>query len=190
MTFYEYSKGIDDFFSYAVDKDTGFITEGNAKALSLGYLTRSGNREISATLDNILGWGIDKTEAWDLALVRFSERWKRINASLLASYDPLENYSMSEKENIGSDVSATSSVKNGVYGFNSDEVSPSSQSDTSSTSIGAKESNERNTTRTGRTGSKTPQEMIEDEIDVRKNMMTDLVYADLDSLFVSPYWKE
>lgn len=190
MTIHEYFDGIQGFFSYAKDYNLWMITSENASQLDLDYDLRSGRREISQRCYSIIEYGKERTDLYPLILNRYRDKWNRSWKALSAQYDELSNYEMSETENVGSEASASSSTKTGVYGFNSDEAVPSATSDSESTSVGAKERNERTLKREGRTGSKTPQEMIRDELDVRKNLVFEMIFDDLDSYLASQYWEE
>lgn len=190
MTIHEYFDGLQGFFSYAKDHGLRMVTEDNASELDLDYDLRSGSREVSQRCYSILQYGRDRTDLYPLILNKYMAKWNRSWDALNADYEALENYSMTERENVASDVNGSSTTKTGVYGFNSEDAVPTATSDSETSTIGAKEKNERNLIRSGRTGSKTPQEMILDELETRKRLIVDIVYDDLDSYLASQYWEE
>lgn len=103
--------------------------------------------------------------------------------ALVSDYNPIENYRMVEKENVGSKITVSSSNQNDVYGFNSASAVPSGKQSGSSVSTGNKSDNERDLTRSGNIGVTTSQQMIESELALRKNKMISIVFGMLDEYF-------
>ncbi len=158
---------------------------------------------------------------------RFGAKWIKIYNALNEEYNPLENYSMSETRtpnltetrtpnithvetrtpNIThtENASTTSStdVENGVYGFNSTNSNPSTDSQGSQTDsiertdveTGSETRNNTETgtetkkntgtetlTRSGNIGVTSSQQLLESELELRKYDFYQMIYNDIDSI--------
>lgn len=113
-----------------------------------------------------------------LLKMRFAEKWTRLYNAIYADYNPVNNYDMTEQENVKTNVDTTAT--NSVYGFNSTEAVPAST--TEGNTSGASGNNERILTRSGNIGVTTSQQMIESEIELRKNNFIEIMFNDIDSV--------
>ena len=123
---------------------------------------------------------------------RFADKWNKIHEALFADYDPIQNYSMIEEENTGTDMKthtyegdgAGNETENKVYGFNSETPVPSGKSEMKSAiqTEGAFDDNHRKLTRSGNIGVTTSQQMIESELELRRHQLAEIIMSDLDSL--------
>lgn len=138
---------------------------------------------------------------------RFGLKWVKIYDALTENYNPLHNYDMTETRtpnltetrtpNItrGENASTTSStdVENGVYGFNSTNSNPSTDSTGSQTDTMNRTSTETGTetkkntgtetlTRSGNIGVTTSQQMLESELELRKYDFYQMIYNDIDTI--------
>ena len=138
----------------------------------------------------------------------YADKWNKIyNALINSDYNPLENYDMEEVETPDVTKERTTDVKtkmvtsssgdtsNDVYGFNSANPSPSSQSE-ANTEVTVEGSNDDNVshdletetgtrelTRHGNIGVTTSQQMLESEIVLRnKNNFYKMVLNDVSSI--------
>lgn len=129
---------------------------------------------------------------------------KMAQAYFESEYNPIENYAMTEIEtpNITESTSGSSNskatsdahTKASVYGFNSSEAVPASESDADTTTESLKANNftegERKTTgtrtltRTGNIGVTTSQQMLTSELELRKFDMLNEVLKCFDKVFV------
>lgn len=124
------------------------------------------------------------------------------------SYNPLENYDMSETETpnitrtthgeINSKSTTTSEGNSDVYGFNSTNPTPSSKSDSSITNEAKKgdnysdgtetETGTRTTTRHGNIGVMSSQMLVTSELDLRKFDFMEYVYKCFEEVMFSKVW--
>ena len=176
------------FFLWAYENDQlSFIkNENDAKTLDDYYFYGfSGEKEISIYLESCidtLGEEDGIIHAFKTTILRFKDKWeRRYQAFVTSTYNPIENYSMSERENVGSKVTVTANQNSSVYGFNSESSSPTAESGASTTSFGNKDDNERTLTRSGNIGVTTSQQMLQSEIDLRKWSYYDNLLVDLDN---------
>lgn len=129
-----------------------YLSEDECKTLDINYyLGHSGNKTISPLYDNLLKLhqndGVDVLSILaDIIILHNAENWNKIYESyFLSSYNPLENYSMSETENYNINETETPNItkesnqkqktkiittnnneqNSDVYGFNSTSPSPS-----------------------------------------------------------------
>lgn len=117
---------------------------------------------------------------------RFGNKWKKLYDALMTEYNPLDNYSMSEKENQKSDIKndRTTNAKNSYKGFNANQpvvVNETDGTDNVETS-GTLLDNERQLTRSGNIGVTTSQQMLESEFKVRQYDFYKQIYKDIDSI--------
>ena len=181
------------------DKLLPWLDEELAYALDMEYyLHHSGDKEISTMYRRYLSIESENPTSngvKDLLMKvitnKFALSWNKIYDAIVTEYAPLENYDMEQTET--PNVTKTKTVKqklttaNKVYGFNSDVAVPQSES----TSEGAKLDNEeqeqetgtRGLTRHGNIGVTTSQQMLNSEIDLRKNFnFMNQIMNDVDSI--------
>ena len=99
------------------------------------------------------------------------------------------------KEN--TDINVVNNANGNVYGFNSATAVPASVSGGTSRTTGDKAKNysEESKTgydqleRSGNIGVTTSQQMLEQEINIRKHQFFDIVFADVDRILTINYWK-
>jgi hypothetical protein len=156
-----------------------WLTEDMAGDLDTEYLyLRSGDKSISPLLEHS---ALDKVAS--IIVSKFGDKWNRLyDAFITQTYNPLNNYSMTEIEKTNSKVKVTSSGKSGTYGFNSDASVPTGESSTETTSEGNADDNNRELTRSGNIGVTTSQQMLQSELDLRKWNFANMLYDDVDSI--------
>ena len=139
---------------------------------------------------------------------KFNDKWGRLFDVLTEKYEPLENYNMYEIEtpnikrekttgtNVDMNVDGSGSNQSNVFGFNtsSDKGVPNAiaEGETSSNTIGNEENNFTNIIenengnkvleRNGNIGVTSSQQLLEQEIEVRKNNIYNIMYEDLDDI--------
>lgn len=156
-----------------------WLTEDMASDLDTEYIyLRSGDKSISPLLEHT---SLDKVAS--IIVTKFGDKWNRLyDAFITKTYNPLDNYSMTETEKTNSKVKVTSSGKSGTYGFNSDTSVPTGESSTETTSEGNENDNNRTLTRSGNIGVTTSQQMLQSELDLRKWNFANMLYDDVDSI--------
>lgn len=156
-----------------------WLTEDMASDLDTEYLyLRSGDKSISPLLEYS---SLDKVAS--IIVLKFGDKWNRLyDAFITSTYNPIENYSMTETEKTNSKVKVTSSGTAGTFGFNSDTSVPTGESSTETTSEGNANDNNRELNRSGNIGVTTSQQMLQSEIDLRKWNFTEMLYQDVDSI--------
>ena len=191
----------------------------NAFQFQVSYLSRSMEKYISPEFVHLVidinGAVTRETEniniigAVSALIVLVEQRFgdsllKMAQAYFESEYNPIDNYSMTEIEtpNITESTSGSSNAKayseahssSSVYGFNSSEAVPASESDADNTTESLKANNftegERKTTgtrtltRTGNIGVTTSQQMLTSELELRKFDMLNEVFRCFDKVFV------
>lgn len=138
---------------------------------------------------------------------KYLDKWNKLYQALVDDdYNPIENYSMTEVEtpnitktyhreqNTNIEVSDDGESNSSVYAFNSSTPTPSGKAevDNTRTTSGNKddnyqdgedtESGTREKTRSGNIGVTTTQQMLEQEIEIKKHNFYDIVYGDIDNV--------
>ena len=129
--------------------------------LDLIYMARSGEKESSPMIDVLVSGGVllesDRVKAVKAAVSFYKRKWDRLWEVETATYNPIENYSMTEtetpnisrKESVSDNYSLNTDVitkekqtvtsqvdgSNAIYGFNSTNPVPSAEEDQSATTI-------------------------------------------------------
>lgn len=156
--------------------------------------------------------GLEVVNVADNLLSMYHEKWDKLFAVMQVQYNPLENYSMTEaetpnitrtrKENEKSKVTQISSADTsaGIYGFNSSDSVPQSTSNGGGTTTteGNADDNQRDTTetetgtrnltRSGNVGVTTSQEMLEAEWEVRRKILYEEIFRDVDKILTIPIY--
>ena len=188
-------------------------TEDNT-LLDIDYIYRwSGYKSISPLVKHLLGTEaeFDETAYTTLAGIiwaHYGTAWTKKYEALVAEYNPLENYNMTENEDneivddaltnvSGSSANNTSSVTSNksVYGYNSSTAVPS-ESESVSTGTGTNvDTNYDNTrtidrtlTRSGNIGVTTSQQMLDSELKLRAYRYFEEVYKDIDRITALPIY--
>ena len=164
------------------DDDFEFFLESQEKIISLTnqfYFDKYKDYETNA-YSNYL------TALANLIYTKYYKSWKQLHDALLSEYNPIENYSMTEDENIASNIKTESEAN--TYGFNTTEANGVPQNKGEVTQSGDYDANHRHLVRSGNVGVTTTQQMIVSSIDLFKHKYLELIYRDLnDFLFNSIY---
>lgn len=150
-----------------------------AKLDRVYYLAHSYNKYISNYYQLMIDNNLESSIALDI-LQMFGDKWRREYEALTADYNPINNYDMTEHEEVNSKATVNSSNKR--YGFNTPDNSPVGDIDAETTSEGSKDDNYRDLTRSGNIGVTTSAQMIQGELELRKNKFFDIVMNDIDSM--------
>lgn len=188
-------------------------TESNS-LLDIDYLYRwSGYKSISPLVAHLLDSDGTMSSAGyntlaGIVWAHFGTPWTRSYNALVAEYNPLNNYDMTEHEDneiiddaltnvsgsSNSNKTTTNSTHN-VYGYNSSSATPSESDSVSSGSDTDLDTNYDNTrtidrtlTRSGNIGVTTSQQMLESELALRVYRFFERVYKDIDSVLVLPIY--
>lgn len=186
----------------------------DGETLDIEYmLSRSGNKISSVFLDRLTQGGVINSSGLDVIVrtlyTHFSIKWDKLYNITKAEYDPIENYSMVEKEtpnithtrktSVDNEVTQEGANNSYVYAFNSSNPSPQGKNDnnitTKSKADGDKnvitdmETGERELTRSGNIGVTTSQQMIQSEIDLWKWNFYESVFDDVDKVLTINYYR-
>ena len=128
--------------------------------------------------------------------MKFLFGWNKLAEAMFSDYNPVDNYNMIENRSTlleeTTNTENEEKVVNKYSGFNSDEMSDVSESDTegsidtTKTTTGGKVNNE--LTRRGNIGVTTSQQMIESEYNLRKKNLLNLIYHDIDTILFIDYY--
>ena len=164
-----------------------------------------------------LGVGDDTLDS-RLQLIRqvlksmYGYEWQKLWDAWKAQYDPIHNYDMTEgivdhtheknDKNTTTDSKSETDMKtvNSVKPLNSASMEPLTQSESDMDTTRLKLNNEEvkddtmnrwetiDKTRSGNIGTLSYQDMLQKEMDLRKNHFFDIIMADLDKVLTIPYW--
>lgn len=132
---------------------------------------------------------------------KYLKNWNYLTKALYASYNPIQNYDMTEHKEEDNDKSVNTDMKTETKetqkyaGFNSGPSLPvASESEGESTTTGLKannkqiDDNEYTLTRSGNIGVTTSQQMIESEIALRRKNLLNIIYNDIDKILFLNYY--
>lgn len=188
--------GIFNTIQSAYSSTFTWLSSDDADSLDMEYyLNHSGNKYISLITDKLYEDN-STTYLSNLAKVivlRYGDKWNRLYEALInATYNPIENYSMIEDENVGSKVTNTTSGNTNVFGFNTASADGVPQSITGGevTTEGLYNDNTRHLTRSGNIGVTTSQQMIESSVVLyNKWNLYQIMMEDIDSIMCLAYRK-
>lgn len=170
-----------------------WFTESMAEIMNVDYyLSMSGDKKVSRTYERMYDAMLEDkalvlSELSKIIVLKFSDKWDKLHKAYIEStYNPIENYSMTEKENVGTKIENTQNASTSLYAFNSDDASPVNTGTQNGTSTGNKEDNERELTRSGNIGVTTSQQMMESEFNLRnkRNFYNEMM-KDVDSIYAT-----
>ena len=141
------------------------------------YFNHSNEKWISPLFEKLYGMSPSTTltALANIIINKFGDKWNRLyDAFITTTYNPIENYSMTEEGNANSDIDTHQSI----YGFNSETPVPTGDSNTS----GSKLTNTTELTRSGNIGVTTSQQMLESELKLRQWNFIDQIMEDVDSI--------
>lgn len=174
--------------------------------------SHSGDKLISPFVEKLLDNdnNLSETNLEKIANViknKFVDKWNKLfNALVEVGYNPIDNYNMNEVEtpniertshvetNTNITTSGEGDNNSKVYAFNSDNAIPSNEghAETSQTSSGSVDDNysdrtenetgTRELVRSGNIGVTTTQQMLQQEIEIKKQNIYNIIYEDVDSL--------
>lgn len=114
---------------------------------------------------------------------KYGDKWNRLHKVMLElEYNPIDNYSVDEKETVESKINYESNVDSDTYAFNDVNPSPTGQSKVIQSTQGSADDNIRTVQRHGNIGVTTTQQMIESELRLRTKNFYDSLMADVDEL--------
>ena len=165
-----------------------WLTSDVAETLDMDYyLNHSGEKYISPITEKLYlnnpNTYLDKLAS--LIVLKYKDKWNKLyEAFFLDEYNPIENYSMIENENVKTKITNATKGKNNIYGFNTtaEDGVPQDNSDVESTTSGEFDDNHKQLTRSGNIGVTTSQQMLQSEINLRQwNFYNDLM-NDIDEI--------
>ena len=180
---------IDDGIFSLLQPKFDWMSVEDAKTLDLDYYLNHGQRSISPLYEQLINQQANNVDfnalnkLVDIIYLKFKDKWNRIYDSYIKStYNALENYSMVEVEKTNTKVTSTDNTKGGSYGFNSDVSVPVNDSNSTSVVEGKGEDNKRELTRSGNIGVTSSQQMLEQELQLRKYNFYEELFKDVNSV--------
>ena len=146
------------------------------------YVSHSGEKYASRFYLTMLEHDKTISDIANIIFNKFSDKWKRIYDAIMMEYNPINNYDMVENEKVNSKIISTVGTDNKTYGFGSGTPAPTDTADSTSTTEGDKDDNYRELTRSGNIGVTTSAQLLEGELEVRKNIFIDIVMNDIDTI--------
>lgn len=131
-------------------------------------------KEVSGTIESALSY------LADILIRKYEDKWNRLyNALVNTDYNPIDNYLVEETENVGTKVEVTSEGDADTYAFNDENPTPTQKATSKQVSQGDLEDNVRQLHKRGNIGVTSTQQMLSQEIDLRKwnfyvSLMTDI----------------
>ena len=113
---------------------------------------------------------------------KFKTKWTRLHEVLNLTYNPIDNYNMSETEKTQLKSEANVSNANSIYAFNDTKATPTNESNSKTSTNALLNDNVRELTRKGNIGVTTSQQMINSEIELREYNLIEAIYSDIDSI--------
>lgn len=193
---YDTSKFI--FNKLYLTHETDFNKLGFTNEDDLELFVNSFDKTISLTFeyyfniykDSDNGYTLILNKLCDRIFTKFYPNWLRLAQAINSEYNPIENYSMEENENVGSKIVVDTNNDVNVFGYNTTSVDgvPNSKEKGKTTSTGNFADNQRKLTRAGNIGVTTTQQMIESSITLARHKLLDYIFKDLNEfLFLSIY---
>ena len=165
-----------------------WLTSTDAETLDMDYyLNHSGEKYISPITAKLYDNDSETylTKIASLIVLRFEDKWNKLHKAYFEDdYNPIENYAMTEEENVNSKIKTETNGKNNIYGFNttSEDGVPQDNSDIESTTSGDFDDNHRKLIRSGNIGVTTSQQMLQSEIDLRQWDFYNMLMNDIDEI--------
>lgn len=179
------------FFEWLYEKESpSYLDDETSKIYDDDYYySIAYSYDLSEAYINLMGkLGEEKgrERMYDLIRLRYSQKWEEEYSLLITKYDPLQSYSHSEKENVGTKISTEVENDNDIYGFNSDSAVNSSDSKSKTTTSSDKVDNERVLERNGTDKAKS--ELLQNELFVRERwQFFQMIYKDISAVICSYY---
>ena len=159
-----------------IKNDNTFTWLSTADATNLDleyYLNHSGEKYLSPLTFNLYQNNENTylSKISSIIKTKYKDKWDKLyDAFINSDYNPLENYSMVEDENVKTEIVNETDGNNNIFGFNTTSVDGVEQtkSGAKSTTTGDFDKNHRKLTRSGNIGVATSQQMLESEINLRK----------------------
>lgn len=206
-----YADGLsgDGIFTDLQNFNIPWNSENINESLDRLYYAKNGDKSITSLVNSVIDvdgdFVIDGREILaTIAYVTYGNKWDKLYATLNFEYNPIENYRMTETENIDKEIDSSrtntgtistnndSIANNKVYAFNSsdnpidtDKVvgdSDSLETQNLTERIGDNEGIDRTMTRSGNIGVTTSQQMIESERELWNWNFFNVVFEDLNEL--------
>ena len=152
--------------------------------LDFDYLyEHSGDKYISRLVERLLNDNEVLTEAnldkiVNIIKQRYVPKWDKEYSVLMATYNPIHNYDIHEHRGINTNINTVG--YNNIHGFNttSENGVPSEKSGT--TTSGDSLNNYEDANRSGNIGVTTTQKLIEEELELRKHNIYEMIMNDVD----------
>lgn len=165
-----------------------WLTSNDAETLDMEYyLNHSGDNYISPITYKL--YENDETtylsKLASIIKLKFGDKWNKLyKAFFVEEYNPIENYSMVEDENVNTDIENKSNGSNNVFAFNTESVDgvPDGTNAITSTTKGKFNDNHRQLKRSGNIGTTTTQTMLFSEIELRQWDFYNMIMDDIDSI--------
>lgn len=186
LTTFNYTGIFQKIASLVDNPFSSFINNTNAKTLDdIYYMEHSGDKKISFSYERYIQFEKDEIIASALTYVanniveRFKNKWIKEYQALTSSYDPIQNYNISEEIHRNMEISNES--YNNVFGFNTSSADGVPNEKSGTTTSGDAEDNYETNERSGINGRITTQRLLEEELELRKHNFYDMIMNDIDT---------
>lgn len=178
--------------------DTPWLTDANALDVEYFY-NYSGDKTPSNIVMRFAdqnNGAIGETQMLSLVAVlwaRFNTKWSKLYETMSATYNPIENYSMTEETTTAQDIltSQTGNSDGSIFGFNSNIAAPSAKSEAGNETHTTAEADKNiiTHTRSGNIGVTTSQQMQQSSIDLWNGWnLFEQIFTDVDKVLTLPIY--
>lgn len=181
-----------------IDSDCPFIDADNIGEINqLYYLMHSGDKQISILYKRLLEKYNNELDTTNnavakLCITNFYDKWTKLyNTIVNAEYNPLEasNKTRNSKQSTNTDISNSEETDVNVYGFDTVAVDgvPKDKNKRDLSVTGDAKDNyiELEENEEGNDGRYSKQQLLEQEINIRKHLFYDIMFADVDKLIAN-----
>ena len=188
------TQGLPDYIDYLLSAfatteslgklDLLLMSRGADLKVSRFFYNNFAHAELQGTITDLNGM----TGLWKTVLGMFDNSWSRIYTALFIDYSPIENYNMTEDENVGTEVVVSANQGVSTFGFNTadEEGVPTGKGESGSTTTGDYDKNKRKLKRHGNIGVTTNVTIITQELELRKRKFVDIIINDLLGVLTRP----
>lgn len=181
------------------EEDCPYIEENNAGNLDIIYYTmHSGDKNTSITFNRILkdlmNNDIDNTLGFIArqCYIMYKHKWESLYTTMVeTSYNALENYNKSKEslQQTNTNLENTEDIDSNTFGFDtvSTDGVPKDKSSKSGSIVGDAEDNyiSRESSEHGNDGKFSKQELIQQEIEVKKHLFYEILFKDIDAILAN-----
>lgn len=175
------------FSRYVVDEDYSFARLHN------GQKVRFDSDEFYSEFINDI--------VINIIAIKFFPKWTNSLKALQTEYNALTPYSTTVDDKLDINRTGTNDSNNttndnyveDTYGYNSDDATPSNSGESGSVTTNnytskSDDTHTRHLTRSGNIGNKSSMQLLEEELEFRKNLIVEEIYKDLDTVLIRNHY--